>query len=223
MSNTVYGNLSNQFPTTPPFTGTLNTDIGNLNDKLTGIQNNSRDVLTQQGEIKKIVDAESTRLQQKKQSVNNAYSSQLRATYMNNNVQKRYNAYLKILFVVVIVLIIVFFLSIIGNYFPIIPSFLINILYIGLFSFLIIYSISIYSEIQKHDKMDFDKLYLNTSIVGNGSDISDNSMNLMSDGLNGYCPYHTDESGRKVCNEEFNGNNELQSLNTFEFTHYSRY
>jgi len=223
MSNTVYGNLSNQFPTTPPFTGTLNTDIDNLNDKLTGIQNNSRDVLTKQEEMQKIVNAEASRLISKKQSVDNAYSSQIRATYMNNNIQKRYNAFLQILFVVVIVLIISFFLSIIGNYFPIIPSFLLNILYIGLFSFLIIYCLSIYSEIQKHDKMDFDKLYLNIPTVGNGIDISDNSNNNLTDNdLKGYCPYHTDASGRKVC-DGFSGNDELQTVNSYEFTDYSRY
>jgi hypothetical protein len=132
MSNRVYGNLPYQFPTTPPFTGTLNTDIGSLNANLSAVQDKSMFVLTQQGEIKKIVDAESTRLQQKKQGVDSAYSSQVRATYVNDNMQKRYHAYLYILFVVVIVLIIVFFLSMMGNYFPIIPPLLLNIIYVQL-------------------------------------------------------------------------------------------
>jgi len=224
MSNTVYGNLSNQFPTTPPFTGTLNTDIGSLNANLSALQDKSNVVLTQQEKIKKIVDAESTRLQQKKQGVDSAYSSQVRATYVNDNMQKRYNAYLYILFVVVIVLIIVFFLSMMGNYFPIIPPLLLNIIYVFLFSFTIIYSISIYSEIQKHDPMNYDRLKLRKPVTaGNSVDISDNSMNSLGLGTGEYgeCPIGYSSVNGKC--ENFSGNNELQSLNAFEFTDYSRY
>jgi len=231
MSNpNIYGNISNQFPDSTLATGQqdLKTSISSLNTNLDNINGKTNTLLTQQLEVSDIVNQEKNRLDSKKQSIDNAYSSQVRSIYMNDNINKRYNAYLKILYALVIVLIIVFIISMIGNYFPFIPSFVLSIIYIGLFSFIIIYSITIYSEIQRHDRIDYDKLKLRKATDGR-LDISgnDSSGNDLSGNVIGICPGGSkaalDEKGNCTNKESFSEMNELSTLNTYEFTDYSRY
>lgn len=228
MSNTtIYGNISNQFPDNTLATGTtdISGSIYNLNNSLSAINDKTNTLLTQQVEVSNIVNQEQGRLSDKKKSVDNAYSSQVRSIYMNDNINKRYNAYLKILYALVIVLIIVFILSIIGNYFPFIPSFVLNIIYIGLFSFTMIYSNTIYSEIKTHDRIDYDKLKLRRAADG-GLDISgnDSSGNDLSGNVTGLCAEINPINGKCVrLLDGFSSMNELSSLNTYEFTDYSRY
>lgn len=231
MSNPIiYGNISNQFPDSTLATGQidLSNSIYSLNANLDQINDKTNSILTGQYEVSNIVNQEKGRLIEKKNSVDNAYSSQVRSIYMNDNMNKRYNAYLKILYALVIVLIIVFILSMIGNYFPFIPSFVLSIIYIGLFSFTMIYSITIYSEIQRHDRMDYDKLKLRRATYG-GVDNNDNdsSGNDISGGpVYGICQganAAVDANGKCTNSESFSEMNELSSLNTYEFTNYSLY
>lgn len=232
MSNpTIYGNLSNQFPDNTLATGTtdLKSSVSTLNTNLDAINNKSDTLLTGQMSLSGIINDEQDRLNQKKQSVDNAYSSQVRSIYMNDNIVKRNNAYLKILYVLVIVLVIAFIISMLGNYFTIISPFILNFIYIGLFSFAVIYSISIYSEIQKHERIDYDKLKLGKATKpgydystkdSSGNDNSGNS-------VYGNCAQLNPVTGnctKLITNdkESFSGN-ELSSSNNSEFTHYSRY
>lgn len=221
----IYRNLSNQFPDSTKLTGTqtLPSDITTLNSNLDSIQNKSNTLLSQQSEIKNIVDIEAQRLELKKNSVENAYTSQNRAVYINDNISKRNNAYLQILFAIVIALVIVFILSMMGSYFPVIPSIVLNIIYVCIFSVIIIYSISIYSEIQTHDRIDYDKLKLKKATVAGNSDISGNydaSANATTR-TSGFC---TTVDSNGVCTELFTcmGNN-LQTVDSYEFKNYSRY
>ena len=222
----IYRNLSNQFPDSTKLTGTsdLSTSIGSLNTNLDSIQNKSNTLLSQQNEIKNIVDRETDRLELKKNSVENAYTSQNRAVYINDNISKRNNAYLQILFAIVIALVIVFILSIMGSYFPVIPSIVLNIIYVCIFSVIIIYSISIYSEIQTHDRIDYDKLKLKKATVAGNSDISGNydaSANATT--TFGSCKT-VDNKG--VCTElsAFTCMGAgLQTVDSYEFKNYSRY
>ena len=224
----IYRNLSNQFPNSTNLTGTsdLSTSIGTLNTNLDNIQNKSNTLLSQQSEIKNIVDIEAQRLLLKKNSVENAYTSQNRAVYMNDNISKRNNAYLQILFAIVIALVIVFILSIMGSYFPVIPSIVLNIIYICIFSVTLIYSISIYSEIQTHDRIDYDKLKLKKATVAVNSDISGN-YDASANDLNSYgqCPpQHNSVNGICTPVSAFTCMGAgLQTVDSYEFKNYSRY
>ena len=185
MSN-VYGNLANQFPDIASLTSnslvsdpnnqslqTLTTNTNNLQQNLSEIQEQSNVILSKQDDINTIVENEKARLTEKKDSIDNAYSSQQRAIYMNDNTQKRYNAYSRILFIVVIILFIIFALLMIQSYLPFIPSVVFNVIIIGLASFMIIYCLGIYFDIQRHEKIDYDRLS-NKPIIAELGDTSNN-------------------------------------------------
>ena len=227
----VYGNLANQYPTTFPTTGgnTLDSNINNLNTNLDNIQTKSSILLAQQEEIQRIVNTEQARLIEKTTQVNQEYPSKVRAVIMNDNIQKRYNAYLKILVVMVISLVIMFLVSFISKFLPFISPMIVNIIHIIVLSIAVILCIGIYTEIQTHDRMYYDKLKLKKPYEATSStDISNNtdSTNNLPDEFgkcgsgtylnNGVCVV----GNRSGFTEMTNG---LQSLNTYEFTDYSRY
>lgn len=225
----IYGNIANQYPTTIPTTGN-DTNINSLNTNLDNIQTKSNILLAQQEEIQKIVNTEKSRLIQKATQVDQEYPSKVRAVYMNNNIQKRYNAYLKILVVMVISLVIMFLVSFISRFFPIISPMIINTIHIIILSIAVIVCIGIYTEIQTHDEMNYDKLKFKKTLTATSTDTSNNSaapdsssppdeFGRCGDGTylnNGVCTI-----GTRAGFTEMTGG--LQSLNTYEFTNYSRY
>jgi len=182
----VYGNLSNQYPNIADLTSTstvngnsnlstLNTNTQNLKTSLDATNQLSDTLLSNQNSMKDIVNNESARLEQKKNSIDNAFESQKRAVYMNDNTQKRYNAYIKIFTFTSTILVITFIITLLSNYFTFIPSIAYNIIYIVLFSITIIYDISIISEIQKHEKLDYDRLELRKPNSGDSVPVADTS------------------------------------------------
>jgi ABC-type multidrug transport system fused ATPase/permease subunit len=230
MSNpTIYGNLSNQFPDSTLLTGQtdLKNSINSLNTNLDAINNKTNNLLTQQDTVSKIVNEEQSRLKEKKQMIDNAYSSQVRSIQLNDSINKRYQAYLKIIFVFIIVLIVALIVSIIGKSLPIIPSFVLYIIHIGLFSFALIYSFGIYLEVQKHEKINYDRLYMKKATDGSldvsgtrdisGIDASGNKVTgncAKVDPLTGNCTQLL---------ESFCGMSHLPNINSYEFTTYSKY
>lgn len=224
----IYGNIGNQFPTTVPSTG-IDANIDSLNTNLNNIENQSVKILTQQENMKKILDIENGRLEIKKNQVDSEYSNKVRQIAMNENLQKRYNAYLKIILVFVSILVIIYIIFLLTSYFPIIPSILINMVYIIISSVGVIYSIIIYNEIQTHDPIDYDKLKFKKPDNANNSDeiaINDNNQGTSSYtfGLCGEGTYYHQGTCLPVKKNTFTTmNNELQNLNTYEYTNYSRY
>jgi len=194
----VYGNLANQFPDIATLTNnsnlvkdnqnlkTLKDNTNTLQQSLSDIQSKSNNTLSKQQQINQIVNSEQTRLNEKKDSVDNAYSSQKRAIYMNDNVSKRYNSFSRILFIAVIVLFIIFGLVMLQPYLPFIPSMVFNFIIIGLVSFMLIYCLGIYMDIERHEILDYDRIYNKPFTAG--LDISnsfDNSFNF--DSSFGFC------------------------------------
>lgn len=227
MSEQIYGNLANQFPDSTLLTGqtdlkntinTLNTNLNNINDKTATFLGNQDQVLS-------IIDQEKNRLHEKKQSVDNAYSSQVRSTQLNQSMNKRYNGYLKILYIFIICLVISLILAFISNFLGFIPSFIFTFIYIGLFSFAVIYSISIYVEIQRHERIIYDRLDMGRLNVGDiSSNTTDGSNNDLSGSVVGNCAEINPVTGNCIrLLETFYGKNELSTLNSYEFTNYSQY
>ena len=225
--STIYGNIANQFPTTSPSTG-LDTNITPLNATLDKISNQSNKILTEQEKMQKILDTENGRLESKRSQVDSEYSNKVRQIFMNDNLQKKYNAYLKITIVFICILVIIYLINILSLYFPIIPSILINILYVIIFSGGVIYSIMIYNEIQRHDQMDFDKLkFRKPDNATSSSSITINDETQFTSYTFGMCgegTYYDQGTCRPVKVNTFTTkNNELQNLNTYEYTNYSFY
>lgn len=179
----VYGNLSNQFPifsqltgpslvsNNPGSLGALQTNISSLNTNLNTIQGQSNVTLAQQQSMDQIVSNEKVRLNEKKQTVDNAYSSQQRAIYMNENLQKRYSAYSKILIIWVIAAFVLFLFNLIEPFMTFLPPFFFPIKYVTIFSTVFIYTFLIYNDIQRHERLDYDRLY-NKPLDASYTDIS---------------------------------------------------
>lgn len=227
MSNQIYGNLANQFPDSTLLTGqtdlknsinTLNTNLDNINDKTASFLGNQEKVLN-------IIDQEKNRLNEKKQSIDNAYSSQVRSTQLNDSMNKRYKGYLKIIYLFIICLVVSLILAFISNSLSFIPSFVFTVIYIGIFSFAVIYSTSIYMEIQRHERIIFDRLDMGRIKVDstNVTDVSNNS-DQSGNVVTGNCAELNPVTGNCIrLLETFCGNNELSTLNSYEFTNYSKY
>jgi len=229
MSTTIYGNLSNQFPDSTLLTGQvdLKNSIQSLNTNLDAINNKTNTLLSMQDGVSTIINDEQNRLNEKKQIIDTAYSSQLRSIHLNNSMTKKSRAYSTILFVIVFVLIFVFIVSIVGKIFPMIPPFVLNIIYVGLFSFAFIYSYSIYSDIQRHEKIDYDRIQqrkaADAGLDVSGMDVSFNN-DISGNVVNGNCAEVNPLTGNctKLL-DAFCGMNHLSSLNSYEFTNYSKY
>ena len=227
MSNQIYGNLANQFPDSTLLSGQtdLKNSINILNTNLDAIDNKTASFLGNQDQVLSIIDQENNRLNQKKQSIDNAYSSQVRSTQLNDSMNKRYKGYLRILYIFILVLVISLILTLFSNSLPFIPSFVFTIIYIGLFSFAVIYSISIYIEIQRHERIIFDRLDMGRINSTTSMDTSNNMTNNDQSGnVVGNCAEVNPVTGNCIrLLETFCGKNGLSTLNSYEFTNYSQY
>ena len=96
----------------------MSDPLSKLNDNIskmqTGVQVHSNLILGQQRAMSDIVTTENNRLVDKQRNVENAYSSQQRAVYLNNNLQKKYNAYTKIIIVIFIGALVLFILGLLA-------------------------------------------------------------------------------------------------------------
>ena len=151
-----------------------NSSDPDLNSKVTSLQSNldtlyknfdqsnqsSSAVLARQQEVSAIIDEEKQRLEQKKQSIDNALVGKKRAIDLNEAYRMRQSQYLKIKVVFVVVLAICIMTTLLSRRFPIVPSIFITL--INLIVLLIggIYCLFIYSSITSRSKMNYNELDL---------------------------------------------------------------
>ena len=218
--------------------------LNKLNDNITkmqsGIKIHSNVLLGQQRAMNDIVNTENNRLVDKKRNIEDAYSSQQRAVYLNNNLQKKYNAYNKILIVVFIGALVLFILGLLAPYLTFLPPFFVPIKYIGVISTVVIYSLVIYWDIRKHDPLNYDKLYLkplpSTDSSGeedtSGNDESDSSSNELSCNNESCCAEGTTWSnitGQCIIQattteaDIVDGFRAISPNSQYEYTDYSKY
>uniref|UniRef100_A0A6C0DR73 Uncharacterized protein n=1 Tax=viral metagenome TaxID=1070528 RepID=A0A6C0DR73_9ZZZZ len=139
---------------------------------------------TQSYSADQIVANELTRIQQKKQGIEDAYNTQLRLLGFNNSFNSRYSYYLRMLYVFIGALVIFGLLSFIGNMFPI-PSIIIDVLVIILACGTIAILSSYYYDMSRRSNMDFNELALappsdmsGSIVVGGTTLVSDVQGNL---------------------------------------------
>jgi hypothetical protein len=105
-----------------------------------------------------IISNEEGRLNNKKQSVDDAYSSTNRMIKLNDNYQKRTWDYTKIIVVWVGVLALYLIMNLLVQYVPAIPSILTDILVLIALISAAIYSFIIYNNLQNYDKMYYGEI-----------------------------------------------------------------
>jgi hypothetical protein len=136
--------------------------MNNINDQIKSMSNVLQEtdgvsLLSRQQEMENIVQSESERLQQKKHSVELATTSQNRLITLNENYNKRFAEYIKMIISITIALAIIA----ITVFFKL-PSTIIIIISIIVISIALIFNITIYASISSRDNIYFDELSYDT-------------------------------------------------------------
>ena len=151
-----------------------NSSDPDLNSKVTSLQSNldtlykdfnqsnksSSAVLARQQEVSEIIDEEQQRLEEKKQSIDNALAGKHRAIDLNEAYRMRQSQMLKMKVVFVIVLAICIMITLLSRRFPIIPSIFISLIQMIVLLIGGIYCLFLYSSIASRSKMNYNELDL---------------------------------------------------------------
>lgn len=137
----------------------LNSKLSNAYTAYASVNPGAIAVLSNQTEMKNIIDKEAARLEAKKQSVESALYGQKRMAHFSNSYSKKYYAQIKILLIIIIVVLIYLALTFLNSLIPISDNIILIIMIIVcLIAFVII--ISTILDISSRYNMDFDKLNL---------------------------------------------------------------
>ena len=153
--------LKNRDVNDPNLTTKLNSVSNNLDTLYTNFRNASGTtsvVLTNQTDVKEIVDTELNRLNQKKTNVDTALEGQKRMVQLNESYRQRYLYYTRVLVIFVVFLILYIIISLISKYLPDIPQTLFDVIYFILGVLLVFIMYFFYLDYSNRDKMDFNKL-----------------------------------------------------------------
>lgn len=146
------------------------TDITGMNEILKNVNNMSNDlssnylsghILAKLSDVNNIVTTETTRLEEKKRSMEDIINSKKRAIELNENYAEKTHEYTKIIILFVIGLAIWIALILINNYLFPLPDWLVTTVLICVFLVIIFISLNIYLKILSRDKMDFNKIDIN--------------------------------------------------------------
>lgn len=141
-------------------TGALQDELSKAHTEFIEADASSSQVLTDQEKVQSIINTEKDRLLLKKQSIDNAISGKKREIELNDSYQKKQAEYNKIKIAWVFALAIYVLVTVLTNHFPIIPSLITSLILIGTFVAVSIYSINIFIEITRREKINFNKLNL---------------------------------------------------------------
>jgi hypothetical protein len=150
----------------------LATQLGNLQTGFAAANISSGAVLARQQAVSSIIDEEKQRLQQKKQSIDNALDGKRRAIDLNETYRMRQSQYLRIKIVIVIVLVICIVLTLLNRRFPIVPSIFITLLNMIVILMGGIYCLFIYSSISSRSLMNYNELDLAGPAAPTVSDVA---------------------------------------------------
>jgi hypothetical protein len=144
------------------------TDLENVVD---AANDNTNALLTQQGNIERIVDEEKERIDNNIQTVETSMFSKKRMVELNESNRLKTEQYNKILLVFVISTVIIIIIAVGATYLPIIPEIITQIL-IGLVgSFALIQIFLLYVEMKQRSTLDYSKLKLDPPPSSTGAEV----------------------------------------------------
>ena len=138
----------------------LNSKLNVLYDKITNSQLGSQSVLYKQEMINEILNKEDRRLKDKKANIDVAISGQKRMINLNNNYQKRYAAYTKMLIAFIIGLVIFIFMNKLMKLMPFIPKAVFYVIIIVILGIDVIYIYLVYSDLSRRSLLNYDEVTL---------------------------------------------------------------
>ena len=166
--------LAQSAGTDTELTGKVTSLQSNLDTLYTDFDKSNKSssaVLARQKEVSSIIDEEKSRLEQKKQSIDNALVGKKRAIDLNEAYRMRQSQYLRIKVVFVVVLAICILLTLLQRRFPIVPSIFVTLLNMIVILMGGIYCLFIYSSISSRSQMNYDELELAGPAAPTASDI----------------------------------------------------
>jgi ABC-type multidrug transport system fused ATPase/permease subunit len=153
----------------------VNRMDASLNELATAVSDANKNIgpaLTQQEEVKRILDREERRLQERKQALDTADENQKRLVDLTNNATQRTKAMNSIYLVVVIALLLFVGVKLVAGF---IPEILADLLVILIISGTIILVVYMYYNIMRRNNMDFNQIDLGDPAFMNGSKTSNKS------------------------------------------------
>jgi hypothetical protein len=116
------------------------------------------DIIDPTNNIKALLDDEKNRLDSKKVKINREYDTKIRNDELLRSATSRKKAYYHMLMIVILIVIVCYVLYKTQTWFPIIPGIIIDLLIIAIVAGGIIYLLWRIIDIQKRDRLDFDKI-----------------------------------------------------------------
>jgi len=142
------------------------TAIGEIQSKLDNVRNayketdvTTRDILTHQDEITDMVNQETDRLSVKKKNIDDALAGQKRMIMLNESYRMKYSHYLKIVLTVLTVTVLFIIVKMLSSKVPGIPGAVWDLILIIIFAVSSIYIYYVWSDMQRRDNMNFNKLF----------------------------------------------------------------
>jgi hypothetical protein len=146
------------------------TPLDELQTVADAAEANTAALLTQQGNIKQIVDDEKERIDNNIQTVETSMFSKKRMVELNESARLKTEQYNKILYVFVISVVIIMIIIIGTPYLPMIPEIIPQLLIGMVGSFALIDIFLLYAEMNKRSTLDFSKLRLDPPSIKTGSE-----------------------------------------------------
>ena len=160
----------------------LQKQMDDLNAGFKQANVSTNQVLTQQKDMIDIVDTEKKRLELKKQSIDGALVSRDRAVIMNDSYRQRYVLYTKMMVIFVFGLAIFIAIILLGQYFPIIPSFVVTLVCAIDIIIVLFACYFIYLEVIQRNPLNFNELNLDGPTILSPDQIKASQANAQKSG-----------------------------------------
>jgi hypothetical protein len=136
----------------------LTTKLNDIYSSFNGSQANSNSVLLKQQIVNDILDTEKQRLDAKKENIDTAMSGQKRMIALNNNYQKRYAAYTKMMIAIIVGIVIYIFMNKLMILMPFIPESIFYTIIIVILGTIVFYIYLVWLDISRRELTNFDEL-----------------------------------------------------------------
>lgn len=138
----------------------LQNRLSALSDEYDGANTASSAVLTQQNQMKSIVNTEYQRLLEKQALIDEAQQEQERKAFLNTTYRKKYAQYSKMTIVFSVTLLVVIGLIIASRTFTVFPQSVYSFLTACVIAGGIIYIIVLYADLSARDNIDYDEIVI---------------------------------------------------------------
>lgn len=138
----------------------LTNKLNSMSTNLAGSQAQANAVIYKQKIVNDILETEKQRLDSKKANIDTAMEGQKRMIALNNNYQKRYAAYTKIMIVITIGIVIYIFMDKLMVLMPFIPEIVFYLIVIVILGGVVFYSYLVWMDVKRRELTNFDEIAL---------------------------------------------------------------